>query len=88
MTKDDKVFGTIFLFSRLHKKKLLSLGKSYLLCEESADVSKFTKFVWAGGGLYYGNLDFNFNVDEEKTLLNLDQRYLNVHYLLKHVSRF
>ena len=39
-------------------------------------------------GLYYGNLDFNFNVDEEKTLLNLDQRYLNVHYLLKHVSRF
>ena len=39
-------------------------------------------------GLYYGNLDFNFNVDEEKTLLNLVQRYLNVHYLLKHVSRF
>ena len=39
-------------------------------------------------GLYYGNLDFNFNVDEEKALLNLDQRYLNVHYLLKHVSRF
>ena len=38
--------------------------------------------------LYYGNLDFNFNVDEEKPLLNLDQRYLNVHYLLKHVSRF
>ena len=23
-------------------------------------------------GLYYGNLDFHFNVDEEKTLLNLD----------------
>ena len=43
-----EVFGTIFLFSRLHKKKLLSLGKSYLICEESADVSKFTKFVWAG----------------------------------------
>ena len=39
-------------------------------------------------GLYYGNLDFNFNGDEEQTLLNLDQRYLNVHYLLKHVSRF
>ena len=39
-------------------------------------------------GLYYGNLDLNFNVDEETTLLNLDQRYLNVHYLLKHVSRF
>ena len=39
-------------------------------------------------GLYYGNLDFNFNVDEEKTLLNLNQKYLNVHYLLKHVSRF
>ena len=39
-------------------------------------------------GLYYGNLDFNFNVNEEKTLFNLDQRYLNVHYLLKHVSRF
>ena len=39
-------------------------------------------------GLYCGNLDFNFNVDEEKTLLNLDQRYLNVHYRLKHVSRF
>ena len=38
-------------------------------------------------GLYYGNLDFNFNVDE-KTRLNLDQRYLNVHYHLKHVSRF
>ena len=40
MTKDDKVFGAIFLFSRLHKKKLLSLGKSYLICEESADVFK------------------------------------------------
>ena len=39
-------------------------------------------------GLYYGNLDFNFNVDEEKTLLNLDQRYLNVHHLSKNVSRF
>ena len=39
-------------------------------------------------GLYYGNLDFKFNVDEAKTLLNLGQRYLNVHYLLKHVSRF
>ena len=48
MTKDDKVFGTIFLYSRLHKKKLQSLGKSYLICEELADVSKFTKFVWAG----------------------------------------
>ena len=47
MTKDDKVFGTFFLFSRLHKEKLLSLGKSYLICE-SADVLKFTKFVWAG----------------------------------------
>ena len=39
-------------------------------------------------GLYYGNLDLNFNVNEEKTLLNSDQRYLNVHYLLKHISRF
>ena len=39
-------------------------------------------------GLYYGNLDFNFNVDAEKTLLYLDQRYLNVHYRLEHVSRF
>ena len=39
-------------------------------------------------GLYYGNLDFKFIVDEEKTRLNLDQRYLNVHYLLKHASRF
>ena len=39
-------------------------------------------------GLYNGNLDFNFNVDAEKTLLNLDQMYLNVHYRLKHVSRF
>ena len=39
-------------------------------------------------GLYYGNLDFNFNVDAGKTLLNLDQRYLNVHYRLKQVSRF
>ena len=37
-------------------------------------------------GLYYGNLDFNFNVDAEKTLLNLDQRYLNVHYRLNHVK--
>ena len=45
MTKDDKDFGTIFLFSRLHKKKLIRLGKSYLICEESADVSKFTEFV-------------------------------------------
>ena len=39
-------------------------------------------------GLYYGNLDFNFNVDAEKTLLNLDQMYSYVHYRLKHVSRF
>ena len=39
-------------------------------------------------GLYYGNLEFNLNVDAEKTLLNLDQMYLNVHYRLKHVSRF
>ena len=38
--------------------------------------------------LYYGNLGFNFNVDAEKTLLNIDQMYLNVHYRLKHVSRF
>ena len=27
--------------------------------------------------LYYGNLDFNFNVNAEKTLLNLEQMYLN-----------
>ena len=39
-------------------------------------------------GLYYGNLDFNFNVDAEKTLLNLDQMYSYVHYRLTHVSRF
>ena len=39
-------------------------------------------------GFYYGNLDFNFNVDAEKTLLNLDQMYLYVQYRLKHVSRF
>ena len=40
-------------------------------------------------GLYYRNHDFNFNVDtEKKTLLNLDQMYLNVHYRLKHVNRF
>ena len=39
-------------------------------------------------GLYHRNLDFNFNVDAEKTLLNLDQMYLYVHYRLKHVSRF
>ena len=39
-------------------------------------------------GLYYENCDFNFNVDTEKKLLYLDQRYLNVHYRLKHVSRF
>ena len=79
MTKDDKDFGTIFLFSRLHKKKLLSLGKSYLVCEESADFSKFTNlYEQVNSGLYYGNLDFNFNVDAEKTLLKLDQRYLSL----------
>ena len=39
-------------------------------------------------GLYYGNRDFNFNVDAEKAMLNLDQMYLNVRYRLKHVSRF
>ena len=48
MTKDDKIFETIFLFSRLLKKKLLSLGKSYQISEELADVSKFTQFVWSG----------------------------------------
>ena len=45
----DKInFGTILLFSRLHNKKLLSLGKSYQICEEAGDVSKFTQFVWSG----------------------------------------
>ena len=39
-------------------------------------------------GLYCGNLDFNFNVDADTNLLNLDQMYLNVHYRLKYVSRF
>ena len=40
-------------------------------------------------GLYYGNLDSYFNVEAEKNLLNLDQRYLNVHYRLgEYVSRF
>ena len=39
--------------------------------------------------LNYGNLYFNFNVDAEKTLLNLDQMYLNVHYRLgEYVNRF
>ena len=39
--------------------------------------------------LNYGNLDFNFNVEAEKTLLNLDQMYLNVHYRLgEYVNRF
>ena len=71
MTKDDKVFGTIFfLFSRLHKKKLLSLGKSYLIYEESANVSKCTiLYEQVNSGLYYGNLDFNFNVYAEKPCL-------------------
>ena len=39
-------------------------------------------------GLYFGNLDFNFNVDAEKILLNLDRMYLYVYYRSKHVSRF
>ena len=40
-------------------------------------------------GLYYGNLDFNFNVDAEKPLLNLDLMFLNVHYRLgEYVNRF
>ena len=39
--------------------------------------------------LKYGNLDFNFNVDAKKPLLNLDQMYLNVHYRLgNYVNRF
>ena len=45
MTKDDKVFGTVSFFQGYIRKKLLSLGKSYLIFEELADVSKFTKFV-------------------------------------------
>ena len=28
-------------------------------------------------GLFYGNLDFNFSVDAEKPLLNLDQSRLS-----------
>ena len=63
MTKDDKVFGTIFLVSRLHQKKLLSLGKSYLICEFQNLPNLYEQ---ANSGLYYGNLDFNFNVDAEK----------------------
>ena len=39
-------------------------------------------------GLYYGNLDFNSISMQKKTLINLDHMYLNVHYRLKHVSRF
>ena len=39
--------------------------------------------------LNYDKLDFNFKVDAKKTLLNLDQRYLNVYNRLnEHVSRF
>ena len=39
--------------------------------------------------LNYGNLDFNFNVDAEKKLLNSDQMFLNVHYRLgEYVNRF
>ena len=35
-------------------KKLLSLGKSYLICEELADVSKFTNlYEQVNSGLYY-----------------------------------
>ena len=71
MTKDDKVFGTIFLYSRLHQKKLLSLGKSYLIYEESATMFQRLANLYeqVNRGLYYGNLDFNFNVDAEKTCL-------------------
>ena len=67
MTKDDKIFGTIFLFSRLHKKKLLSRPMFQSLPNLYDQVNS---------GLYYGNLDFNFNVDAEKTLLDLDQMYI------------
>ena len=39
-------------------------------------------------GLNYGNLVFNFNVDAEKPLINLDQMYLNVNYRLgEYVNR-
>ena len=38
-------------------------------------------------GLYYGTLTL-ISIEAEKTLLNLDQMYLNVHNRLKHVSRF
>ena len=48
MTKDEKIFWTIFLFSRLHKKKLLSLDKSHLICEESADVYEVYQICMIG----------------------------------------
>ena len=43
----------------------------------------------ANSGLYYGNLDFiSMSMKKKNAALNLDQRYSNVHYRLKHVSRF
>ena len=41
----------------------------------------------ANSGLYYGNLDFNFNVDAEKKTALFRPKVLE-HYRLKHVSRF
>ena len=53
-----------------YKKNLLSLGKSYLIFEVSADVSSLPNLHdQVNSGLYYGNLDFNFNVDAEKPCL-------------------
>ena len=70
MTKDDKIFGTIFLFQGYVRK----------ICLVKAKVIKFARsrpmfqslpnlYDQVNSGLYYGNLAFNFNVDAEKTCL-------------------
>ena len=46
-------------------------------------------FEQVNSRLNYGNLVFNFRVNAEKTLLNLDQMYLNIHYRLgEYVNKF
>ena len=70
MTKEDKVFGTIFLISRLHEKKLLSLAKVIWIARSRRMLQSLPNlYEQVNSGLYYGNPDFNFNVDAENPCL-------------------
>ena len=88
MTKDDKVFRIMTrLIFKVTIEKTAKFRQKLSSRPMFQSLPKLCEHV--NSRLNYGNLDFNFNVEAEKTLLNLDQMYLNVHYRLgEYVNRF